>query len=63
MPDPATAQPQTGHRLAIAATIVTFRRHSTVAAALLVPYLAWVTYAGALDLAPHRSGVRRSTVA
>lgn len=37
--------------LAIAATIVTFRRHSTVAAALLVPYLAWVTYAGALNLA------------
>lgn len=31
--------------LAIAATIVVFRRHSAVAAALLLPYLAWVSFA------------------
>jgi tryptophan-rich sensory protein len=32
----------------IAATIIAFRRISTVAAALLLPYLAWVTFASAL---------------
>lgn len=35
----------------IVAVIVLFRRHSVTAAALLLPYLAWVTYAGALNLA------------
>jgi translocator protein len=37
--------------LAIAATAVMFARRQRVAAALLLPYLAWVTYAGALNLA------------
>lgn len=35
----------------IVATIVLFARHSRPAAALLVPYLAWVTFASALNLA------------
>lgn len=35
----------------IVATIVLFARHSRLAAALLVPYLAWVSFAGALNLA------------
>ncbi|SFA84292.1 tryptophan-rich sensory protein [Cellulomonas marina] len=33
----------------IAATIAAFRRHSTPAAWLLVPYLAWVAYATTLN--------------
>ncbi|MHA6780412.1 TspO/MBR family protein [Pseudonocardia saturnea] len=37
--------------LAIVATIVLFARHSRPAALLLVPYLAWVTFASALNLA------------
>jgi benzodiazapine receptor len=37
--------------LAIAATIMAFRRVSTLAAALLVPYLAWVSFATALNIA------------
>lgn len=37
--------------VAIVATIVLFARHSRVAAALLVPYLLWVTFAAALNLA------------
>ncbi|WP_300010293.1 TspO/MBR family protein [Pseudonocardia sp.] len=37
--------------LAIVATIVAFARHSRPAAALLLPYLAWVTFASALNLA------------
>lgn len=36
--------------LAVVATIALFRRHSAVAAALLVPYLGWVTFAAALNL-------------
>ena len=36
--------------LAILATIAAFARHSRLAAALLVPYLAWVTFATALNL-------------
>ncbi|TDQ48196.1 TspO/MBR family protein [Actinorugispora endophytica] len=35
----------------IGALVALFRRHSAVAAALLLPYLAWVTYAGSLNLA------------
>jgi len=35
--------------IAIAVTAGLFARRSRVAAALLVPYLAWVTYAGALN--------------
>jgi len=35
--------------LSILATIVAFAPHSTTAAWLLVPYLAWVTFAGALN--------------
>jgi tryptophan-rich sensory protein len=35
--------------VAIAATIATFRQVSRVAAVLLVPYLAWVTFAGVLN--------------
>lgn len=38
----------------ILATIVSFRRVSTAAAALLLPYLAWVTFAAALTLATWR---------
>lgn len=34
--------------LAVAATILVFRRHSGVAAALLLPYLAWTFFATAL---------------
>ncbi|MDH2425322.1 tryptophan-rich sensory protein [Sphaerisporangium sp. TRM90804] len=37
--------------VAIVANILVFRRVSRTAAALLVPYLLWVTYAGALNLA------------
>ena len=37
--------------LSIVATIVLFARHSRPAAGLLVPYLAWVTFASALNLA------------
>lgn len=36
---------------AIAATIALFWRHSRVASALLVPYLAWVSFASALNFA------------
>lgn len=35
--------------LLIAATTVAFRRHDRLAGALLLPYLAWVTFAGALS--------------
>lgn len=37
--------------VAIVATIALFARHSRPAAALLAPYLAWVTFASALNLA------------
>lgn len=37
--------------VAIAATIVTFAAVSQVSSLLLVPYLVWVSYAGALNLA------------
>ncbi|MEY2854041.1 MAG: hypothetical protein RL030_1173 [Pseudomonadota bacterium] len=37
--------------LLIAATLVAFWRHSRLAGALLVPYLAWVTFASALTYA------------
>ena len=37
--------------LLIVATIVAFRRHDRVAARLLLPYLAWVTFASALTVA------------
>ena len=33
----------------VAATIAAFRRHSRLAAALMLPYLAWITFAGALN--------------
>ncbi|WP_435771764.1 TspO/MBR family protein [Nocardioides sp. SYSU DS0651] len=36
---------------AIVVTTVLFRRRSTAATLLMLPYLAWVTYAGALNLA------------
>jgi tryptophan-rich sensory protein len=36
--------------LSILATIAAFARHSRLAAALLLPYLAWVTFATALNL-------------
>ncbi|OZM74761.1 tryptophan-rich sensory protein [Amycolatopsis antarctica] len=36
--------------IAVVATIVLFRRRSTLAAALLVPYLAWVLFATALTI-------------
>lgn len=35
----------------VAATIVTFARRTTFAAALLVPYLLWISYATALNVA------------
>jgi translocator protein len=35
--------------LAIVATIIAFAAVSPLAAALLVPYLAWVTFAGYLN--------------
>ncbi|HEY4530175.1 MAG TPA: TspO/MBR family protein [Luteimonas sp.] len=34
----------------VAATMAAFWRHSRLAAALLLPYLAWITFAGALNL-------------
>jgi len=34
----------------VVATIAAFWRHSRLAAALLLPYLAWITFAGALNL-------------
>jgi translocator protein len=37
--------------LAIAATAIAFWQHSLAAALLLLPYLAWVTYATALNVA------------
>lgn len=37
--------------VAVAATVAMFGRRRRLAAALLLPYLAWVTYAGALNLA------------
>lgn len=37
--------------IAIAATLVAFARHSRVAAALMAPYLAWTTFAAALNFA------------
>ncbi|CAA9396043.1 MAG: Tryptophan-rich sensory protein [uncultured Pseudonocardia sp.] len=37
--------------VAIIATIVLFARHSRIAAAMLVPYLVWVSFAAALNLA------------
>jgi tryptophan-rich sensory protein len=36
--------------LAIVATMVAFSRHSRLAAVLLVPYLAWVTFAAVLNI-------------
>jgi benzodiazapine receptor len=36
--------------LSIIATIAAFHRVNTVAAWLLLPYLAWVTFAAALNL-------------
>jgi translocator protein len=36
---------------AIVATIVLFRRHSGIAAGLMVPYILWVTFATALNIA------------
>jgi tryptophan-rich sensory protein len=38
----------------IVATIVAFRRHQGVAALLLLPYLAWVTFAAALTFSVWR---------
>jgi benzodiazapine receptor len=40
--------------LLIAVTVAAFRRHSILAAALLLPYLAWVTFAAALTWATWR---------
>jgi translocator protein len=37
--------------VAVVATIIAFARHARGAALLLVPYLGWVTFAGALNLA------------
>lgn len=37
--------------LAIAATLAAFARHDRLAAGLLVPYLAWVTFATVLNAA------------
>ncbi|MEY9210847.1 tryptophan-rich sensory protein [Thermobifida halotolerans] len=37
--------------VSIVAVVALFRRHSVTASLLLLPYLAWVTYAGALNLA------------
>jgi translocator protein len=37
--------------IAILATTALFFRHSTAAGALMVPYLAWVTFAGTLNAA------------
>jgi tryptophan-rich sensory protein len=39
--------------LAILSTLILFYRKSATAAYLLIPYLVWVTYAGALNLMIH----------
>lgn len=44
--------------LAIAATILSFSRHSKIAAWLLIPYLAWVTFASLLNLSIWRMNVQ-----
>jgi tryptophan-rich sensory protein len=36
--------------ICIIATILSFRKHSVLSAYLFIPYLAWVTYAGYLNL-------------
>jgi tryptophan-rich sensory protein len=41
--------------IAILATLISFRRHDRLAAALLVPYLAWVSFASALNFALWRA--------
>jgi tryptophan-rich sensory protein len=41
--------------LLIAATMAAFWRYSRLAAVLLLPYLAWVSFAGALNFALWRS--------
>lgn len=43
--------------VAIAATIVTFSRTSIAAAWIMAPYLAWVTFAGALNFAIWRLNI------
>ena len=43
--------------LAIAATVVAFWRRSRLAAALMVPYLLWVSYAAALNAAIWRLNI------
>lgn len=42
--------------LGLVATIAAFYRVSRVAAALLVPYLAWVTFAAVLNYAIYAGG-------
>ncbi len=46
--------------LSIAATIIAFAAHHTGAAWLLAPYLAWVTFAGALNYAMFRMNPREA---
>lgn len=46
--------------LLIAATILTFSMHDPIAAALLLPYLAWVTFAAVLNNAIFRLNKRSS---
>ncbi len=46
--------------MSIAATITAFWIHAPIAGALLLPYLAWVTFAGALNGAIFRSNRSRS---
>lgn len=44
--------------LAIVATTIAFFRHSMLAGCLLVPYLAWVSFAGVLNFAIWRMNLR-----
>jgi benzodiazapine receptor len=46
--------------ISIAATLAAFWIHDPIAAALLIPYLAWVTFAGVLNGAIHRLNKTRS---
>jgi translocator protein len=44
--------------LSIAATVICFFRHSKIAAWLMIPYMAWVTFASILNVAIWRMNIQ-----